>query len=502
MSKLNPLKQLAGQTAIYGLSSVLARILNFLLVPFYTRIFVDTAEYGIINELYAYVAFVIIILTYGMETAFFRFASRYRDSSLVFSTSLISVLMTSVAFAVIIIFFHPLFARMTGYEEYGIFILLLGLVLSLDAAAALPFARLRFENQALKFALIKLFNICANIFFNLFFLVFLPWLISSNYSFPLLEALYFPELRVGYVFVSNLLASFFTLLFFVRDIAGGLYHYSFRLFRKMIAYSFPLLIAGLAGTVNEVIDRIMLRHRLPADVNALEEIGIYGANIKIAVLMTLFIQMFRYAFEPFVFSQEKSAHSRELYAHVLNYFTIFGVLVFLGITLYIDIFQFIIGPEYREGLKIVPIVLLGNLMLGIYFNLSVWYKLKGITLFGAFFALSGALVTIGVNYFFIPAYGYMASAWAHFLAYAFMVVLAYIAGRYYYPIPYNLMKLLFYIGSGVFLFIFASVFKIEDIFYRLSFNTLLILIFALMVFLKERKAAAGIFVSDKGRQSD
>jgi O-antigen/teichoic acid export membrane protein len=490
---LNPLKQLAGQTAIYGLSSVLARILNFLLVPFYTRIFVDTAEYGIINELYAYVAFIIIILTYGMETAFFRFSSRHNGSPIVYSTSLISVLATSVLFVVVIIIFHPFLASITGYADYSVFILLLGLVLAFDAAAALPFARLRLQNQALRFALIKLFNICMNIFFNLFFLVFLPWLTDSRFSLPFLEALYIPELRVGYVFLSNLLASFLTLLFFVRDFSSHLSGYSFGLFRKMIAYSFPLLIAGLAGTVNEVIDRIMLRHRLPEGVNALEEIGIYGANIKIAVLMTLFIQMFRYAFEPFIFSQEKSQNNRELYARVMNYFTIFGILVFLGITLYIDIFQHIIGPEYREGLRIVPIVLFGNLMLGIYFNLSVWYKLGGATIFGALFAVTGALITIAINYYFIPGFGYMASAWAHFIAYSSMVIMSYIAGRYYYPVPYNLKKLLLYMLSGLLLYFIASSFKIEDIFYRLSFNTLLILIFAIIVFIIERKDIRNVF---------
>jgi O-antigen/teichoic acid export membrane protein len=490
---LNPLKQLAGQTAIYGLSSVLARILNFLLVPFYTRIFVDTAEYGIINELYAYVAFIIIILTYGMETAFFRFASRHKGSSIVYSTSLISVLTTSGLFAVAIIIFHPFLAKITGYADYSVFVLLLGLVLAFDAAAALPFARLRFENRALRFAMIKLFNICMNILFNLFFLVFLPWLIDSRFSLPFLETLYIQELRVGYVFLSNLLASFLTLLFFVRDFFTHLNGYSFGLFRKMIGYSFPLLIAGLAGTVNEVIDRIMLRHRLPEGVNALEEIGIYGANIKIAVLMTLFIQMFRYAFEPFIFSQEKSGNNRELYARVLNYFTIFGILVFLGITLYIDIFQHIIGPEYREGLRIVPIVLFGNLMLGIYFNLSVWYKLGDTTIFGALFAVTGALITIAINYFFIPWFGYMASAWAHFFAYSSMVIMSYIVGRFYYPVPYDLKKLFLYMLSGLLLYFIASLFKIEDIFYRLSFNTLLILIFAILVFIMERKFIRNVF---------
>ena len=492
---MNPLKQLAGQTAIYGLSSVLARILNFLLVPFYTRIFVDTAEYGIINELYAYVAFFIIILTYGMETAFFRFTAKYNDSQLVYSTSLYSLISTSAFFALVIFFVYPQVALRIGYADRENFILLLGLVLSLDAAAAIPFARLRFRNQALRFALIKLFNISVNIFFNLFFLVFLPWLHKNENLAFVVDLLYDPGFRVGYVFVSNLLASFFTLLFFVSDILKSRFRYSFKLFREMIVYSFPLLIAGLAGTVNEVIDRIMLRYRLPDNVNALEEIGIYGANMKIAVLMTLFIQMFRYASEPFFFSHEKNQNNRELYARVLHYFTIFGVLVFLVITLHIDIFKHIIGPEYREGLKVVPIVLLGNLMLGIYFNLSIWYKLKEMTIFGAFFATSGALITLGINYFFIPVYGYMASAWAHFFSYAFMVILAYLIGRRFYPVPYNVKMILFYIMSGTIFYLIAVSFKIENLFYRLSFNTAIILIFTVIVVINERRFLKEIFGS-------
>jgi O-antigen/teichoic acid export membrane protein len=494
---LNPLKQLAGQTAIYGLSSVLARILNFLLVPFYTRIFTDTAEYGIINELYAYVAFFIIILTYGMETAFFRFTAKYNDSQLVYSTSLFSVISTSAFFAIIIFLIYPQVALRIGYADQQKFILLLGMVLSLDAAAAIPFARLRFRNQALRFALIKLFNISANIFFNMFFLVLLPWLHNNGNSIFLVDLLYDSEFRVGYVFISNLLASFFTLLFFINDILKSRFRYSLRLFREMIKYSFPLLIAGLAGTVNEVIDRIMLRYRLPENVNALEEIGIYGANIKIAVLMTLFIQMFRYASEPFFFSQEKNSNNRQLYARVLHYFTIFGVLVFLVITLYIDIFKHIIGSEYREGLKVVPAVLLGNLMLGIYFNLSIWYKLKEMTIFGAIFATSGALITLGVNYFFIPVYGYMASAWAHFFSYALMVILAYLVGRRYYPVPYNIKMILFYIITGIIFYLIAGSIEIENLFYRLSINTAIILIFAVIVVINERRFFREIFGGDQ-----
>lgn len=484
---MNPIKQLAGQTVIYGFSSVGARIINFLLVPFYTRIFTDAAEYGVVNELYAYVAFLIVILTYGMETAFFRFSSKSNDSGLVYSTALKSILFTSIIFTIIIFLFYPQIARKIGYEDQKIFVLLLGLVLAVDAIASIPFARLRLRNKAMKFALIKLFNICINVFFNVFFLLIIPWLIQNDINIGFVNNLYDENFRVGYVFISNLIASCLTLLWFLRDIVFSGFRFSMSLLRSMLIYSFPLLIAGLAGTVNEVLDRIMLRHRLPADVNALEQIGIYGANVKIAVLMTLFIQMFRYALEPFFFSQEKNKNSRDLYATVLYYFVIAGVFVFLIITLYIDLFKHIIGSDYHEGIRVVPVILLGNLMLGIYFNLSVWYKLRELTVFGALFALCGASITILVNYFFIPHYGYFASAWGHLLSYSLMVVLSYFIGRFYFQVPYNVKMILFYLICGIGFYLISLIIEIDSNFYRLTLNTLIIIIFTVIVIIKERK---------------
>jgi O-antigen/teichoic acid export membrane protein len=491
---MNPLRQLAGQTAIYGLSSVVARVLNYLLVPFYTRIF-EPAEYGVVNELYAYVAFLMIILTYGMETAFFRFSSKSDNSPLVFSTSIISLLITSILFAVAIILFYPFFAQLIGYEGQKEFVLLLGLILAIDAITAIPFARLRLQNKALRFMFIKIFNISANIGFNIIFLVLFPWLAKNGSSFFIVDLIYNPDFGVGYVFLSNFLASLFTLLFFLNDIRNVRFRFSAGVLKNMLAYSLPLLIAGFAGTVNEVIDRILLRYRLPSDVNALEQIGIYGANVKIAVLMALFIQMFRYASEPFFFSQEKNVNSRELYAKVLHYFTIFGVFIFLAISLYIDVFKHIIDSAYFEGIRVVPIILLGNLMLGIYFNLSVWYKLKELTIFGALFATAGALVTLSINWFFIPYYGYMASAWGHLASYTAMVLLSWSIGRHYLKIPYNIKIILFYLSTGIGIFLIASSFRIESIYYRLTVNTIFILIFTIIVAYRERKVIADILKS-------
>ncbi len=483
---MNPLKRLAGQTAMYGLSSVVARILNFLLVPFYTRVFTDPAEYGVVNELYAYFAFIIIILTYGMETAFFRFSARHKNSDVVFSTSLISLFFTSGLFIILMLVFYPFIAENIGYEKNSSFILLLGLVLAFDAMAAIPFARLRYRNKASKFVVFKIFNISVNIFFNVLFLFFIPFMQNKGYNLLLLDFIYNEDFRVGYVFVSNLLASVFTLTLFISDIIRTRLTFSARLLKSMLFYSFPLLVAGLAGTVNDVIDRIMLRFRLPADIEALEQIGIYGANVKIAVFMMLFIQMFRYASEPFFFSQEKNKESGSLYARVLEYFTISGVTIFLVISLYLDIFKHIIGTDYHEGISVVPVMLMGNLMLGIYFNLSVWYKLKELTIFGAIFAGLGALITIGINYIFIPVYGYMASAWGHVLSYLSMVLISYLFGQHYYPVPYNVKKILFYIFLGIGLYLISCLIETNNNILNLGLNTLLLFIFAISALLRER----------------
>ncbi len=490
---MNPLKQLAGQTAVYGLSSVIARVLNFLLVPFYTRIFTDTAEYGIVNELYAYVAFVIIILTYGMETAFFRYSARSSNQKLVYSTTLASVSLTSLLFIVAVVVFYQDIAQIIGYGENSSFVLLLGLVLGADALVAIPFANLRYRGKSVKFALIKLLNIVINIVFNLLFLLVLPWMYKNGIRGWLIEILYDPEFRVGYVFLSNFLASLVTLAIFAGEILKIRYGFSAALFRSMINYGMPLLIAGLAGTVNEFLDRILLRYRLPENVNALEQIGIYGANVKIAVLMMLFIQMFRFAFEPFIFSHEKNKSGPKIYADVMYYFVTAGILVFLIITLYIDIFKHIIDPGYHEGVRVVPVILGGYLMLGIYYNLSVWYKLKEKTVYGALFAVCGAVITIAVNWIFIPVYGYMASAWGHLLAYSGMVVISFAIGRKVYPVPYKLKEIIFIILAGVAVYFISTVTRGENAVLKYTANTLILFIFAGFVIYRERNFIKELF---------
>lgn len=477
------IKKLAGQTAIYGLSSIIGRLLNYLLVPIYTRIFAPE-EYGVVTELYAYVTFLLIILTYGMETGFFRFSQDKERFNKVYSTSLTSLFATSVVFVILINLFTQPIANWMEYGAHPEYIRWFGFILAIDAFSAIPFAKLRQQGKAWKFATVKLINIVTNIGFNLFFLLLCPKLMQSHPDSVLLK-IYNPDIGVGYVFVSNLIASSLTLLLLLPEILNVKYSFRKKILREILWYSFPLLIGGLAGMMNETIDRILLRHLLPENVNALHQIGIYGANYKLAILMTLFIQMFRYAAEPFFFSQSKEKNSKELYARVLKYFTIFGLLIFLGITLYIDIFKYFIDPDYHEGLKVVPVLLLANLFLGIYFNLSIWYKLNQLTRFGAYMAIFGAIITISLNLVLIPIIGYMGSAWATLACYSSMTVLSYFLGRNFFPISYDLRSLFIYalIAGGIFVISLWS--NEQTAWLKYLINTTLIAGFAFIALKKE-----------------
>lgn len=481
---MNPLKKLAGETVVYGFSSIVARMLNYLLVVIYTRVF-TAEEYGIINELYAYAAFLIVILTYGMETGFFRFINKQEEKKKVFSTSLISLFYSSFLFISIVFLSHQPISEILGYEQYSILILLLGITVGIDAFSTITFAKLRSENRALKFVMIKVFNIGVNILMNIFFLIFLPMIESAVPDSPVL-IVYDPALGIGYVIIANLISTILTLLVLLKEIVKVKFSFSPGLLKNMLKYSFPLLLSGLAGTVNESVDRILLRWRLPETVNAQEQLGIYGANIRIAVLMILFIQMFRYAAEPFFFKYYDKSDSRDLYARVMKYFIIAGILIFLGITGFLDLFKHIIGSAFHEGLNVVPIVLFGNFLLGVYFNLSVWYKLTDNTKFGAYLAFTGATVTVTINYFFIPIYGYMASAWAHVACYAIMCFLSYFIGMKYFTIPYDLKGILVYFAFAILIFTISSLISLENEIVDYIFNALLILIYCAFVIFREK----------------
>jgi len=473
---LNPLRSLFGQTAIYGLGTVLPRLLNYLLLtPFFTRMF-KSGEYGIITELYAYVVFLMILLTYGMETGFFRYATKNRKPGEVFSTSIVSLFITSALFALIVGLFSEGIAGLIGYSEHPEYIWWIGLIVSIDAFVSIPFARLRLEGKAIRFAAIKIASVLVNILLNLLFLWIFPRYTGAD-NHGIVQLIYNEDIGVGYVFLSNLIASGFTLLLLSGGLIRTKLNFSIALWKSMIIYSLPLLFSGLAGTINEALDRILLKHLLSGDLNPMAELGIYGANYKLAVLMTLFVQMFRYASEPFYFNRYKDKGSLGLFADVMKYFIVAGLIIYMGVILYLDVFKYFIGPDYHEGLKIVPVVLFANLLLGIFFNLSIWYKLKNITKFAVVLTGGGALITFIVNWFFIPLYGYLASAWAHLICYSFMVIASYFLGRKYLPIKYDLKQIVFYIAGCFILIKLASLIEVEKLVVQLLINTGFILAF-------------------------
>jgi len=449
---LNPLRKLASQTAIYGLSSILGRFLNYLLVPLYTYTF-PAREYGIVSELYAYAGFFAVVLIFGLETGYFRFGNRedLRSDS-VYSTALGFLILANLAFVCGIVAFREPLAALLRYSEHPEYLLWFGAILALDSIAALPFAKLRSENRAWRFAGIKLTEILLAVGLNLFFLVYCKKAEALSPD-SLGARLYDPGIGIGYIFLANLAASAFKLLLLLPQFKSLRLGLDAKLLKSLLAYSLPMVAIGFAGMVNEMLDRAILKFLLPYDLATnLRMLGIYGACYKLSILMSLFIQAFRYAGEPFFFAYAGRADAKGAYALVMKYFVIFCVFIFLVVTLYIDLFKYFIGAEYREGLEVVPILLLANLFLGIYVNLSIWYKLTDRTLMGAWVSLIGAALTVGLNIWWIPIMGYMGSAWATLACYAAMTVLSYALGQYYYPVRYPIGKIAGYLLLGLLLY--------------------------------------------------
>lgn len=438
------LKKLASETAMYGLPSIVGRFLNYLLVPLYTHLVFQTAEYGVVSDMYAIIAFFIVIFTYRMETAFFRFASNADDPAKVFSTASISIWGTTVMLCTGLILFAQPIANAMQYPDHPDYVIWFALILGFDALSAIPFAKLRLDTKAKQFALIKIINITLNIGGNLFFFLLCPYGIEQGWNWA--SMVYDPSYAISYVFIANLLASIATFLLLMPVYLKINIEFDKALWNKMVKYSMPLVIAGFAGTVNEVLDRQLLKYLLSSveDYN-LSQMGIYAACYKLAMLMTLFTQAFNYAAEPFFFSNSNRADAKQIYAQVAQAFSFVAIIGFLGITLYIDIFKHFVGVDYREGLGIVPILLLANLCLGMYYNFAIWYKLTDRTHFGAYIALIGAGVTLGLNILLIPSMGYFGSAWATLACYATMSTLCYLIGKRYYPIPYPIGKMLLYL---------------------------------------------------------
>ncbi len=482
---MNYIKQLAGQTAVYGFGVVIPRLMNYvLLTPFYTRIF-SKAQYGIITELYAYVVFLMVILTYGMETGFFRYADKNNNKNDVYRSALISLSITSLLFILLTTTFSKQIARAIDYSYYPEFIIYIGIIVGLDAFTAIPFARLRLENRAFKYTMIRVAEIGVNILANWFLLYYCPKHINDH---TFINKIYNPQIGVGYVFISNVLSSFVKVILLSKEILQVTGKFRKEILKKMIKYSLPLLIAGLAGTVNEALDRVLLKHLIPAVNHPMEQLGVYGANIKLAVLMTLFIQMFRYAAEPFFFSKKDEIDARNIYAVVMKYFVFSGMVIFLMVLLFMDIFVLFIGKNFREGVGIVPIVLFANLLMGIFFNLSIWYKLTNKTIYGAYLVGLGAVITIFINYFFVPKYGFYASAWGHFVSYFVMVMVCFIYGQKYFKVPYDLRKMIFYVFVGFIFYLFSHWFESGNLIIKYLINSFIILTYIGIFYVIEKRS--------------
>lgn len=489
---MKALTKLAGQTAVYGMGTIVPRLLNYLLLtPFYTRIFAE-GQYGVVTELYAYVAFLLVLLTYGMETSFFRFAETEKNKDKVFSTSMSLLLITSTLFVFFASIFSNDIANLIRYDKHPEYIIYFAIIVGADAFTAIPFARLRQQNRAFRFAWIKIINVTVNIFFNFFFLLFCPWFLKDNPD-SFIALVYNADIGVGYAFISNLIASIITLLLLLPDIFKTRFAFDAALLKKMLSYSLPLLLVGLFGMINEVSDKVLFKFLITVPENVtdqqdyiLSQLGIYGANYRLAVLMTLFIQMFRYAAEPFFFSHSREENAKKLYASVMKYFIIFCLLIFLGVTLFLDIFKYFIGPNFRSGLHIVPIILMANLLLGIFYNLSVWYKLTDKTHWGAIIALSGASITVALNVVLVPRFGFTGAAWAHLACYFSMVVLSFWLGRKYYKIHYDLRNIMLYIITAMGIYFLSENIIIANDTLKFSIHALYIIAFLLIALILEK----------------
>ncbi len=439
---MSTIKKLAGQTAIYGLSSILGRLLNYLLVPLHTDKF-NPDEYGIVSEFYAYVAFFVVLLMFGMETTFFRFVNKSKDKEKLFNQAFSIVLVINVAFLVLVLLFSQSIANWMMYPNHKDYVIWFAFILVFDATSSLFMAKLRQEERAKKFAIIQLTSIGVNIILNVFFiLVLLPK---------------YPEFGIGFIFIANLISSLIKPILLFDYIRKFKFIIDKTLAKTMIWFATPLLIASFAGIINETFDRILIK-RLLLDKGqdyAQAQVGIYSASYKLSILITLFIQAFRYAAEPFFFAQEKHQEKNKIYSKVMTYFVMIVSLMFLVISLNLDIFKWFIPNEaYWEGLKIVPILLMANVFLGIYYNQSIWYKLADKTKYGAYIAIIGAIITLTLNYILIPIMGYMGAAWTTITTYFAMMILSHILGQKHYPIKYNLRKVgVFLISSVVFFFI-------------------------------------------------
>ena len=459
------LKSLAKDTAIYGLSSIVGRFLNYLLVPIYTTAMsVQSGGYGVVTNVYAWVALALVVLTCGMETGFFRFANNGKDDpKRVYSTALLSVGAGSLFFvAVGLLLLQPI-AGWLGYGEHPWYVGMMMIVVAMDAIQSIPFAYLRYQRRPLRFAALKLLFIFLNIALNLIYYIGM----DGN--------------DVGKAFLFNLVCTATIMVCMVPELRGFRYVMDRALLRRMLHYCLPLLVLGLAGILNQVADKIIFPFVYPDKEEGIVQLGIYGAASKIAMIMAMLTQAFRYAYEPFVFGKSRDTDNRETYAQGMKFFIIFTLLAFLAVMFYLDVLRYLIGQGYWEGLRVVPIVMMAEIFMGVYFNLSFWYKLTDETRWGAWFSLAGCTVLVVLNVLLIPRMGYMACAWAGFAGYGTAMLLSYFVGQRRYPIRYDLRSIGGYVLLAALLYVVGTVVTIENFWLRMVYRTVLLAIFIIYI---------------------
>ena len=473
------LKTLFKDTALYGMSSIVGRFLNYLLVPLYTaKIAASSGGYGVITNVYAYTALLLVILTFGMETTFFRFVNKEGANPMrTYSTVLIMVGSVALLFvALVLAFINPVSSFM-GYSAHEEYVAVMAACVAIDAFQCIPFAYLRYKYRPWKFVALKMLFIVLNITLNIVYFVVLPAMYSNPSTHGFAASVYDPNVGVGYVFRLNLFCTAIITFFFWKELTGFRWVFDKILFRKMLSYSWPILLLGITGILNQTADKILFPIVSPGAEGHVQ-LGIYGAAAKIAMIMAMITQAFRYAYEPFVFGSAKEKGSRDTYAKAMKYFIIFTLLAYLVVVGYLDVLKYIIGRDYWEGLKVVPVVMAAEIMMGVYFNLSFWYKLIDKTIYGAWFSGVGCVVLVLINVLLIPKYGYMACAWAGVAGYGTAMLLSYFVGQKKYPINYPLKSITVYICIAA-LFTAIMLYTPQSLpkALRLGINTLLIILF-------------------------
>ncbi|MBQ8337115.1 MAG: lipopolysaccharide biosynthesis protein [Bacteroidaceae bacterium] len=473
---MGKLQSLAKDTAIYGLSSIVGRFLNYLLVPLYTaKMSVESGNYGVVTNVYAWTAVLLVLLTFGFETTFFRFASKEKaDKAKVFSMSMQVIGFLCTVFLLSVFTFLPQIAGKLGYAANPEFVTMMAVVVALDALQSIPFGLLRLQNRALKFASLKLTYIFTNIALNLFVFLLLPSMCAKWPEFA--EKIYIPDNKAFYVFFINLVCTSFITIFFIPELRLFRFTFDGKLLKSMLGYSWPLLLLGIAGILNLHADKILYPYLVPGQ-EGIRELSIYGASAKIAAIMAMLMQAFRYAYEPFVFGNSTKKESKALYADAMKYFIVIALLAFLVVVFYMDIIRYIIPASYWEGLRVVPLIMAAEIFMGIYFNLSFWYKLNDETYWGAIFSFIGCALLFAINIVFVPKYGYMACAWASFTGYFAAMTLSYIIGQRRNAIAYDMKAILKYVALFGIIYAISEFMPVENSLLKMAINTLLLIIY-------------------------